>query len=95
VFYLKSSLHAVTAFAKDVLTGAAVFCVIAGLALLLDYLTPIASTHATGFLAVIIGATQYSLLTVDVAWLVVILVRASIRLWKEVASDPVWEAKHD
>jgi hypothetical protein len=95
VFYLKSSLHAATAFAMEVLASTMVFCVIAGLALLLDYLTTLAPTYATGFLAVIIGATQYALLTANVALFVVVLVRASIRLWKELASDPVWEAKHD
>lgn len=51
----------------EVLASTMVFCVIAGLALLLDYLTTLAPTYATGFLAVIIGATQYALLTADIA----------------------------
>lgn len=100
VFYFKSLLNAAWTFATHVLAGTLVFSVVAVLALLLGNLTTLASkylasTDANAFLALVIGGTQYALLAVDIAWFLVMLVRASIQLWKAIASDSVWEAKHD
>lgn len=77
--------------------NAILFCLIAGVAGLLNYLSAFA--QAQGLAITIIHLTQYALLTAGSAWYLVTLISASIRFLKEIASDHAPErslkAKHD